>query len=99
LVNSLYMQMTDLRPLPTPAPINRGLIALFPNEIARSAFSEHLQSCYHDVPWDEPELVRAILNQALRTGIWRRLRTFLDHHFPVLVNLLIGLGVADRRRR
>src|SRR5215472_16057728 len=45
LAGSLYRQMTGLRPPSKLAPINRGLIALFPDEIVRSPSSEYLQSC------------------------------------------------------
>jgi len=82
LAGSLYTQMTGLRPLSRLAPINHGLIALFPNEIVRSTSSEYLQSCQLDVPWNEPELVRSVLNQVLRTRIPRHVRTFLERYLP-----------------
>jgi ATP-grasp domain-containing protein len=34
-------------------------IALFPQEWASNRASAYLKSAYHDVPWEEPELVRA----------------------------------------
>jgi glutathione synthase/RimK-type ligase-like ATP-grasp enzyme len=98
LAGSLYTQMTGLRPLSRLVPINRHLIALFPNEVGRSASSEYLQSCQHDVPWNEPEVVRSVLNQALQTGILRRVRTFLERYFPVVVGALVRLGLADAHR-
>jgi glutathione synthase/RimK-type ligase-like ATP-grasp enzyme len=98
LAGSLYSQMTGLRPLSRLAPINRGLIALFPNEIVRSPASEYLQSCQHDVPWNEPELVRNVIDQALRTGIPRRVRTFLELYLPAVVGALVRLGLVDPRR-
>src|ERR1700730_17519935 len=82
LVGSLYTQMTGLRTPSRLAQINRGLIALFPGEIVRSPSSEYLQSCHHDVPWNEPEVVRSVLNQALQTRILRRLRTYLERYLP-----------------
>src|SRR5262249_1111937 len=54
LAGSLYTQMTGLQPLSRLVPINRHLVALFPNEVLRSPSSEYLQSCQHDVPWNEP---------------------------------------------
>ena len=89
--------MTGLRPPSKLAPINRGLIALFPDEIVRSPSSEYLQSCQHDVPWNEPEVVSSVLNQALQTGILRRVRTFLERYFPTLVGALIRFGLANPR--
>src|SRR4029077_1149187 len=36
-------------------------IALFPQEWATNRASAYLKSAYHDVPWEEPELVRACM--------------------------------------
>jgi hypothetical protein len=93
LAGALYTQMTGVRPMPKGAAMNHNLVALFPNEIVRSASSEYLylQSCQHDVPWNEPELVRTAMNQALRPGLYRCVRKFL-------VSALIKLGRADARR-
>lgn len=40
---------------------DKSMIALFPQEWQRDPASPFLPSAYHDVPWDEPELVRACL--------------------------------------
>jgi glutathione synthase/RimK-type ligase-like ATP-grasp enzyme len=92
LAGSLYRQMTGLQPPPGRAPMTRGLIALFPQEIVRSPSSQYLQSCQHDVPWNEPQLVRGVLNQALRTGMPRRMRTFLEHYLPTIAGALVKFG-------
>ena len=44
-----------------PAPIltDNDTIAYFPQEWLRDPTSSFLKSAYHDVPWDEPDLVRA----------------------------------------
>ena len=42
----------------------KGLIALFPQEWQRDARSKYLREAYHDVPWEEPELVKAGINAA-----------------------------------
>jgi ATP-grasp domain len=39
-------------------------IALFPQEWTRDPASPFLQTAYHDVPWGEPELLRACMNRA-----------------------------------
>jgi glutathione synthase/RimK-type ligase-like ATP-grasp enzyme len=96
LAGSLYTQMTGLRPRSTPATISRGLIALFPNEVVRCPSGEY-QSCQHDVPWNEPELVGSVLNQALRVGTSRRVRTFLERHLPTMVGALVRFEVVDPR--
>ena len=46
--------------------INHQHIALFPQELERSPFSEHLSHFYHDVPWSEPAFVLACLRHALK---------------------------------
>ena len=42
----------------------KGLIALFPQEWQRDPRSRYLRDAYHDVPWGEPELVKAGINAA-----------------------------------
>jgi glutathione synthase/RimK-type ligase-like ATP-grasp enzyme len=96
LAGSLYTQMKGARPLSRRALITCGLIALFPNEIVRSPSSEYLQSCQHDVPWNEPELVGGVLSQALRTRIPRRVRTFLER-YPKVAGALVKLGIMLAR--
>lgn len=44
----------------TPATAN-PFIALFPQEWARDPASPHLKSAFHDIPWDDPDLLRAWL--------------------------------------
>jgi len=39
-------------------------IALFPQEWMRDPASPFLSSGYHDVPWEEPELIRACVRRA-----------------------------------
>ena len=97
LARSLYMQMKGQLPPSKLAPIDRDLIALFPNEMIRAPSSNYLRSCHHDVPWEEPELVRSVLNRALRMRMGRRLRRFLEYYFPSAVGALVRLGLIDRR--
>ena len=95
LAGSLYTQMMGLRPRSTPATISRGLIALFPNELVRCPSGEYFQACQHDVPWNEPEVVCSVLNQALRVGISRRVRTFLERCLPTVAGALVRLRLLD----
>jgi hypothetical protein len=94
LTASLYRQMKRQPPPSGLAAIHSDLIALFPNEIIRSPSSNYLSSCQHDVPWEEPELVRSVLNRQLRTGIGRRGRTFLEYYFPSAVGAFARLGLV-----
>ena len=62
-------------------------VALFPQEWVRNPSSPHFADSYHDVPWDEPDLLEAYVILArgqMRGGQWRvqedrreRLRRFL----------------------
>lgn len=46
------------------------VIALFPQEWRRDSASAHLRSAYHDVPWDEPELIRACVRHRRKQWAW-----------------------------
>jgi glutathione synthase/RimK-type ligase-like ATP-grasp enzyme len=69
------------------APIEEGpkvtdneMIALFPQEWIRNASSVFLRSAYHDIPWEEPDLIRAGMRQRRGWSSWYRERkwaTFL----------------------
>jgi hypothetical protein len=43
-------------------------ITLFPQEWMRDPASLFIQSGYHDVPWGEPELIRACIRHALNNN-------------------------------
>ena len=59
----LVAALTGASASPAPVLTQNDTIALFPQEWARERSSPFLQSAYHDVPWDEPELVRACLER------------------------------------
>jgi hypothetical protein len=46
-----------------PKATDKDTIALFPQEWMRDPSSPFLRSAYHDVPWEEPELIRACVSQ------------------------------------
>jgi hypothetical protein len=48
----------------------RDTIALFPAEWKRDPRSPYLASAYHDVPWEEPELVRYCIKPRLQDQSW-----------------------------
>jgi hypothetical protein len=48
----------------------RDTIAFFPQEWLRNPGSTFLRSGYHDVPWEEPELVRLGLRKQRKWGAW-----------------------------
>lgn len=45
-------------------------IALFPQEWLRDPASSLLQSAYHDVPWEEPELIRECVRRHWHWSAW-----------------------------
>jgi hypothetical protein len=47
-----------------------NVIALFPHEWQRNPASSFLLTAYHDVPWEEPELVRECIESPPQGGAW-----------------------------
>ena len=93
----LYTQLRSRPPLPRPVSIKRDLIALFPNEIIRSPSSGYLLSGQHDVPWEEPELVRGVLNQVRRAQIRQQARGFAEYYLPAVIGGLVRIGLLGAR--
>lgn len=62
MTGALYAQLTRTAPRGL-APVRRDLIAFFPHEMWRDPTSRFLVDAYHDVPWEEPQLVAAYLNR------------------------------------
>ena len=50
--------------------IRNDVIALFPHEWQRNPASFFLSTAYHDVPWEEPELVREAIESPPQGGAW-----------------------------
>jgi hypothetical protein len=66
--------------LDVPAATASDIIALFPQEWRRDPASPFLTRGYHDVPWNEPDLVRACVREDLRSRIWSRLSSWRHSH-------------------
>jgi hypothetical protein len=45
-------------------------IALFPQEWLRDPTSSFLRTAYHDVPWEEPDLVRLAIHEPMVQRVW-----------------------------
>jgi hypothetical protein len=58
---ALYAALTGQEIREAPKVTENRTIALFPQEWKRNPESPFLQSGYHDVPWEEPELVRFVV--------------------------------------
>lgn len=48
------------------------LIAYFPQEWARDPTSRLLSEAHHDVPWDEPDLIRIAVAEPWQSKVWTR---------------------------
>jgi glutathione synthase/RimK-type ligase-like ATP-grasp enzyme len=62
LCEALMAGLTNKKFTPRSSSNSDRLITLFPQEWLRDPQSPHLESVDHDVPWDDPELVRAYIN-------------------------------------
>lgn len=60
---ALYAAMSGEAVQPCPKITDNETIALFPQEWTRDPGSAFLRSGYHDVPWDEFELIRACIRK------------------------------------
>jgi ATP-grasp domain len=63
----------------TPPATKSTIIALFPQEWLRDPASPFLKTAYHDVPWDQPDLLRACLAETMiykvRSRVSARIRS------------------------
>ena len=67
LAAALYSALSGDPVQPAPKVTESDTIALFPQEWLRDPASSFLKSGYHDVPWEEPELLRACVEKR-----WKR---------------------------
>ena len=68
---ALYAAATGRKSQPSQPVTDKHTIALFPQEWIRDSASPYLRSAYHDVPWDEPELIRACIKARKKQQKWR----------------------------
>lgn len=64
LPGALFAAVTGTTPREAPKLTDSSTIALFPQESIRDPDSSFLKTGYHDIPSNEPELIRACLRQA-----------------------------------
>jgi len=83
---ALYAALTGEEIREAPNATENRTIALFPQEWKRNPDSPFLQSGYHDVPWEEPELIRSVVHgtgkQLQRTFDKERVRAFSPVRLP-----------------
>jgi hypothetical protein len=82
----LYSAVSGRPACPATKITNDDTIALFPQEWIRDPASTFLQSAYHDVPWDKPELIRACVRARRKQHAWysqqSRLQAFSMARLP-----------------
>lgn len=77
---ALYTQLMEAPPRTPPARIDHDIIAIFPGEWQRDPASAYLISGYHDIPLDEPALIRDCIDRpwserGLIARAWARIRS------------------------
>jgi hypothetical protein len=70
LVAALRSKLSGEALQSVPRVTDNDVIALFPQEWQKTPDSEFIKSAFHDVPWDEPELVRAGTHYRPQNGSW-----------------------------
>jgi len=68
---ALYAAVSGETVRTTPPITEKDTIALFPQEWIRDSTSPYLRSAYHDVPWEEPELIRDCIQARAKQRSWR----------------------------
>lgn len=74
---ALYSAVTGEAIKPAPKVTEKRTIALFPQEWRRDPTSIFLRLGYHDVPWDEPDMVLDGLRKGRSQGAWSSIQNLL----------------------
>jgi predicted ATP-grasp superfamily ATP-dependent carboligase len=73
---TIFSHMTGETVISKPPIVNAETVVLFPGGLTQSHRSCSLSSVYlssfHDVPWDDPELVRACINYKFSNSLRKR---------------------------
>jgi len=67
---ALYAALSNQVEQPAPKVTDKDTIALFPQEWIRDPQSPFLRSAYHDIPWQEPELIRDCVSNRQKQSSW-----------------------------
>ena len=67
---ALYAALSGEAVQEAPKVTENDTIALFPQEWIRDPRSKFLHAGYHDIPWEEPELVRACVRSRRKQSAW-----------------------------
>jgi hypothetical protein len=67
---ALYAALSGQAVQAAPKVTEKDTIALFPQEWIRDPESPFLRSAYHDIPWEEPDLVRDCVSNRRKQSSW-----------------------------
>lgn len=67
---ALFAALSENIVQPSPKVTEKDTIALFPQEWIRDPESPLLRTAYHDVPWEEPELIRDCVSNFRKQSAW-----------------------------
>jgi formate-dependent phosphoribosylglycinamide formyltransferase (GAR transformylase) len=70
LVEALLARVADRAPRECPSVTQQDLIVFFPHTWKADPTSAFLNIGYHDVPWEEPTLVRELVRPEMRDRYW-----------------------------
>jgi carbamoylphosphate synthase large subunit len=70
LPSALYAALSGKALQPAPKVTEKDTVALFPQEWIRDPASPFLRSAYHDVPWEEPELIQDCVSNRRKQSAW-----------------------------
>ena len=70
LPGALYAALSGKSVQPSQKVTEKDTVALFPQEWIRDPESQYLRSAYHDVPWDEPELISDCASNRRKQSAW-----------------------------
>lgn len=70
LAGLLCMQLGARGSARTELPIDRDVIAFFPQALAWNPDSPYMQQCHHDIPWNEPALTRELMRDPWAERQW-----------------------------
>jgi len=78
LAQSLGQTVAPVSPLPS------RVVAVFPDEWHRNPSSTYLNTAWHNVPWDQPDIIRAIVAAQWTARRYRKLRDWLKGYLKRL---------------
>jgi hypothetical protein len=83
---ALYAVLSGQAVQPAPKVTENDTIALFPQEWIRDPQSTFLRSAYHDIPWEEPELVRDCVSNRRKQSAWYSRASWTKRPAPVRIS-------------